>query len=45
MAELDQPIITPQQLPAEIKRLAGELPERQITWLERRIGPEFYRIY
>ncbi len=44
--ELNQPIIpTPQQLPAEIVRLAGELPERQITWLERTIGPEFYRIY
>jgi hypothetical protein len=44
--ELNQPIIpTPQQLPAEIVRLAGELPERKITRLERAIGPEFYRIY
>lgn len=33
------------QIPPEIARLAGELPERKITWFERLVGPEFYRIY
>ncbi|MGD0003822.1 MAG: ABC transporter permease [Anaerolineaceae bacterium] len=32
-------------LPAEIAKLAGELPERKIGRLEKIIGPEFYRIY
>jgi len=32
-------------LPAEIAKLAGELPERKIGRLERAIGPELYRIY
>jgi len=35
----------PEELPVEIAKLAGELPERKIGWLERLLGPEMYRIY
>jgi peptide/nickel transport system permease protein len=32
------------QIPANIAKLTGELPERKINWFEKLVGPELYRI-